>query len=333
MMSEIYVLGGRAKKTSRKKYEWEHFEKGVILRVDTDTHAVESVVEYVSPPDACPDKGPSLIFKAGSLEDGLLYACTQTEILVYGIPDFDVQKYISLPLFNDIHHVTPTREGTLLVAVTGLDMVIEMSMEGNVLREWDTLGEPLWQRFSRDVDYRKVPTTKPHKSHPNFVFLVDGEIWVTRCIQKDAVCMNAEKKDIKIAIELPHDGVLFGDKLFFTTVDGHIVIADCRTQEIVEVVDIRSIVQSDRPLGWCRAIKVIGDDRVIVGYSRLRPTTIEKNVQWVKRQVKTMTGIKGNFSSLPSMPTRVSCVDLTKKQIIWDINLEDHGMNAVFSIL
>ncbi len=67
---------------------------------------------------------------------------------------------------------------------------MEVTPEGEILREWSVIGEDTWARFSRQIDYRKVPTTKPHRSHPNFAFLLEGDIWTTRCDQKDAICLT-----------------------------------------------------------------------------------------------------------------------------------------------
>ena len=43
---------------------------------------------------------------------------------------------------------------------------------------------PTWERFDPEVDYRQVPTTKPHETHPNFVFIVEEDVWVTVSIHK-----------------------------------------------------------------------------------------------------------------------------------------------------
>jgi hypothetical protein len=87
---------------------------------------------------------PAILFKSVFLSDDKLFTCTSTEVLVYQLPGFQLLHYISLPCFNDLHHVYPTREGTLLVAVTGLDMVVEVGTAGEVIREWNVLGEDPW---------------------------------------------------------------------------------------------------------------------------------------------------------------------------------------------
>jgi hypothetical protein len=186
----MYVTGGRQRSLSVTD-EWRQYGTAVIVGVDPVSGVTETCVEYISPPDVCPDTGESSIqFKAGTMHEGHLYVCTSTEVLVFAVPAFTIERYISLPCFNDLHHVRPTRRGTLLVANTGLDMVVEISRDGAPIREWNVLGRDPWAAFSREVDYRKVETTKPHKSHPNHVFGLDGEIWVTRFQQRDAICLT-----------------------------------------------------------------------------------------------------------------------------------------------
>jgi hypothetical protein len=207
-MRPLYVLGGQQRSPRSvldQDQEWYDYQKGIILHVDPRSSAVKTCVEYVSPPDTCAPGSPSL-FKAGTIRGDILYVCTQTEVLVYSLPKFDRVAHISLPCFNDVHHVCPTPDGNLLVAISGLDMVVEVSLCGDVLREWDVLGNCPWTRHSREIDYRKGISTKPHPSHPNYVFCVDDEIWVTRFEQRDAICLNRPNRKIEIGIERVHDG-------------------------------------------------------------------------------------------------------------------------------
>jgi len=291
---------------------------------------VDTVVAYNSPADVCPETEASVIFKAGTIKNDRLYACTQTELLTYSVPDFALVDYVTLPHFNDVHHVMPTDRGTLLTAVTGLDMVLELEPSGTVVREWDVLGEQPWRRFSRTVDYRKVPTTKPHLAHPNYVFLLGEDVWVTRFVQRDAVCLGNPDKRIEIGIEGPHDGVLYGQEIYFTTVDGHVVVADASTGRTRRVWDLRKLETTARLLGWCRGLKVLGPDRVIVGFSRLRPTRFVENVGWAKRQARSWLTGDDRHSIAP--PTRLWGVDLAKGEIFWELDLERRGMDALFSI-
>lgn len=322
MPQDLYVVGGqqrslRSIRTGAR--DWYEYQKGLVLRVDVERAAVTSCLEYVSPPEACASHEPVILFKSGTLVDGQLYLSTQTEVLVYDVPSFVQRQYISLPMFNDVHHVRPTPWGTLLVANTGLDMVMELSQHGDVLREWNVLGDDPWQCFQRDLDYRKGISTKPHKAHPNYIFLLGDDIWTTRFVQRDAVSLTSPGERIAIDLEKVHDGVLEQDELFFTTVNGNVVIVEAATRQVREIIDLNAIDDRANTLGWCRSIHVDGD-RLWVGFSRLRPTRIRDNVSWVKNGFRRM------------LPTRLACYSRSQRCLLHEIDLEPYGLNAVFGI-
>lgn len=298
---------------------WYRYRKGVVLYVRTADETIQTALEYVSPPEVCAPDNPPILFKQGTLVDGRLYLCTQTEVMVYSVPEMERLHYISLPCFHDVHHVRPTPEGTLLVANTGLDMVMEVSLEGEVLREWSVLGTDVWTRFSTSVDYRLVPSMKPHQSHPNHVFYVGQDIWVTRFEQRDAICLTDPGKRIDIGLERVHDGVSADGCLYFSTVDGKIVIVDEATLKIQEVHDLNRMSAPGELLGWCRGLHVEGA-RIWVGFSRLRPTRFRENISWVVNGFRRI------------LPTRIACYDLERKVCLKEIDLEPYGMNAVFSL-
>jgi hypothetical protein len=325
-MTQFYVVGGRQKPgVDYTTEEWHHYAAGLVLLVEPETGSLRPCAEYVSPPDACAVQAdPSIVFKTATLVGSRLYVPTQTELLTYQLPSFERVGYVSLPCFNDVHHVCPGPEGTLLVANTGLDMVVEVTPEGRVCREWSVIGEELWTRFARDVDYRKAVTTKPHKSHPNHVWFLDGEIWVTRCDQHDAYCLTRPQAPIAIAEDCIHDGLVRGASIYFTVVKGQVVVVDAATREVRRRSDLNAITGGRTPLGWMRGIEVLDDDHVVVGFSRLRPTKWKQNVRWVKHQ------LGGDGSDL--LPTRIAMFDLRRGKLCWELNLEPAGMNVVFSV-
>jgi hypothetical protein len=65
-----------------------------------------------------PNEQPAILFKSGTLQGDLLYTCTQTEVMVYRVPSVRAVAYVSLPHFNDVHHVRPTPDGNLPRAPT-----------------------------------------------------------------------------------------------------------------------------------------------------------------------------------------------------------------------
>lgn len=326
-MSKFYIAGGRQRRRGGWVEEWHRYDRGVIAELDSASGQLDVRCEHTTPADACAlDENPAILFKAATLQDGVLYACTQTEIMAYDVPSFRELWYVSLPCFNDVHHVRPTENGSLLVVSTGLDLVVEVSTAGEILNEWNVLGSETWSRFSRDTDYRRVLTTKPHESHPNYVFTLGGHIWATRLEKRDAVCLTGEGR-IAMDREPPHDGVVRGERIYFTTVDGHVLEYDVNSKELVRDVDLNQFytLEAGEVSGWCRGIEILGPDLFVVGFSRIRQTTFRQNLRWLK--ARTL-----GTERVDSLPTRVAAFDLTSTEKIWEYELEDIGLNAVFSI-
>lgn len=326
-MSKLYLTGGELRRSVfRKLEEWQSSRKAVILELDLETKTSRACVEYVSPAEVCAPELPAILFKSASIRDGKFYACTSTEVLVYALPEFRLLHYISLPCFNDLHHIAPTSQGTLLVVVTGLDMLVEVSVEGKLLREWSVLeGEKPWSRFSRDIDYRRVPTTKPHRSHPNHVFQLNDEVWVTRLDQRDAISLTHPGRRISIEVQRPHDGYIRGDSIYFTTVDGHIVVANRNTLRVENVYDLNEMSGlNGQALGWCRGLALMDERFLWVGFTRVRPTKFRENLTWLKTA--------GSADEI-LLPTHLALYDLQRGRQEDQIVLEPHGMGVVFSLL
>lgn len=323
-MSLLYVLGGKQRRLLLKdEEEWNLYESALILKLDTRSGAVQACVEYKTRSDARAHEHSSSVFKSGTLVGDLLYACTNTEVLLFKLPRFEMVGYISLPCFNDVHHVTPSRDGSLLVVSTGLDMVVRVTPQGELIQAWSVLGEPPWQRFSRNVDYRKVESTKPHQSHPNFAFELGRDVWVTRLRHRDALCLTDPGKRIDIALESPHDGLVCGKDIFFTLVDGRVVVVNADSLAVERVVDLKTMDDPEALLGWCRGILPLADDRMWVGFTRVRKTRFRENVLWVKRVFK---------EGMTEKATHIALYDCRRQQCLQEFDLEPHGMNIIFSI-
>lgn len=322
-MANLYVTGGQQRNRhallESDKY-WYKYHKGLILEVDSETGQAECRAEYVSPPSVRAEVNPAILFKCGTLEGDQLYVGTQTEAIVYSVPDLALSAYVSLPCFNDVHHVRPSHDGHLLVASSGLDMVLEVTLEGEILHTWNTLGEDPWARFFKEIDYRRVITQRPHRSHPNHLFYIGDELWVTRFEQRDALCLSDPSKRIEIGLQRVHDGHVHGDHVYFTTVNGYIIIASATTLRVEEVIDLNAVAPPDTVLGWCRGL-LIEDGLAWVGFSRLRLTKLRENVSWVRRGFRR------------HLPTRIACYDLRRRTCLAEIDLQSQGLDAVFSII
>ena len=315
----LWIMGGKQRVSFGRAPEHTQFETAVVAKVsDAGT---EKVLEYQTPKEHLAPEKKSTVFKAATIDGDAAYLCTETEILVCSFPAFEIQRVISLPCFNDLHHVTPGPNGTLWVAVTGLDAVAEITSDGDLLRLIDVMGRDVWDRFSKQTDYRLVASTKPHESHPNYVFFIDDKPWATRFHQRDAVCLDDPKKTIPILESPSHDGHVVGDHVIFTSVDGHVIRANYRIGE-KEVFDLNELsTEPNRPLGWCRGLLPC-QEGMWVGFSRIRYTKLKHNLSWIRH----------GFSDHAPLPTRISLYDLDDFRLIREIDMEATDLNAVFSI-
>lgn len=328
-MAKLYVLGGRQRKVGIKpptfQDEWYLYEAALILEVDTDTGAARTCVEYETPREARAGEQRAGNFHSGSLIGDSLYTCTMTEVLIYRVPDFKQIGYLSLPFFNDLHHVAPASDGNLLVVSTGLDMVLKVSPQGERVAEWCVTDETPWSRFSRAVDYRRVITTRPHLAHPNFVFELEDELWATRFEQGDTICLNKSGKRLGLDVYRPHDGVMCGERILFTGVEGKVVIVNRRTLSIEQTIDLRRIQDGNKEIlpAWCRGVLPVDDRMMWVGFTRIRQTLLRENVRWVKTVLREGTIAK---------PTHIALFDIANMRCLKEIDLEPHGMHTIFGI-
>lgn len=319
----LLVVGGQQKsaRSMRDGDGWYGYGSGLVLRIDGS--GVTTVLEYQSPPGTHAE-GDAVLFKSATCANGRLYCCTQTEIVVFRMQGSLLieEHHISLPIFNDVHHVVPTDAGNLLVAVSGLELVVEITLDGRVVREWDVLddGQTTWERFDPSVDYRMGVNLKPHHAHPNHIVLVDGEPLVTRFEKRDVVSLHDPNRRIEPHGERLHDGVLSDGKLWFTAVDGEVIVADAVSLEIVERFHLAPRGGGDALLGWCRGLR-IQDDAMWLGFSRIRATQFRQTLSWIRN--------KGTSQA----PTRIARYDRRTAECTAEIDLEPFGLNAVFSVI
>ena len=220
-----------------------------------------------------------------------------------------------------MHFVRPAANGNLLVVSTGLDMVLEVTPDGTIVREWSVLGTDPWERFSRQTDYRKVETTKPHASHPNYVIPIGDDLWVSRAKQQDVFCLTQAGRRVEFCA-FPHDGVRGHGGVYFTTVNGFVYVLDDKTMAVKQVVDLNAIDTRGVNLGWARGIFPVDENLCWVGFSKLRPTKLKENLSWVKHRFKQV-----------HLPTRVALYDFAQQKLLREIVVDSYGMNAIFSIL
>ena len=109
-------------------------------------------------------------------------------------------------------------------------------------------------------------------------------------------------------------------RVFFTTVDGHVVEVDASSLEVRAELRLTGR-RDDTLLGWCRGLTFLDEHHVAVGFSRIRHTKFRQTLSWVRNGLTA------------SEPTRVAVYDTRHWSLVGECDLEGAGCNAVFSIL
>jgi hypothetical protein len=230
----------------------------VLGILDAETGDVLHLCEYRTPAEA---RAPQqkMQFTGTSMIDGKIYACAHTEIVRFDDwPPAEPAARLTTPGFNDLHHCIPW-DGGLAVANTGLETVDHISLDGALLHRWDLLeGRPEARRIDPDLDYRRIPDTKPHHVHPNHLWVRNGELWVTGLKIPGAMRVTGNRRQVTIRTgrpqDGPHDGRYVRGQLAFTTVRGFVVLVDPDSLEVAESHDLASMTPGIKTLGWCRGL-------------------------------------------------------------------------------
>ncbi len=325
----LRVVGGRQRAPQGLRElddRWYGYGSGVI--VDLDGGEPRTIFQYTSAPGTCGPEDP-VLFKSATVVGDRLYASTQTEVVVLSWPDLEPVAHVSHPLFNDVHHVIPgDNEDTVLVAVSGHDAVALVDLDGNLLDLWGVDDDRRPPSLEADRDYRISCDLKPHAIHPNYLFRLGGdsmdgdpgEVWVTRFETRDAVSLHRPDRRIEIGRERCHDGVVHDGRVFFTTVDGHVIEVDATTLAVRGEHQLTGR-RVDTLLGWCRGLTFLDDHLVAIGFSRIRHTRFRHTLSWVRNGLTR------------SEPTRVAVYDSRTWDLVDEVDLEPADCNAVFSIL
>ena len=180
---------------------------------------------------------------------------------------------------------------------------------------------PTWDRFDKNFDYRTLPTTKPHDSHINHLFLANNGIWVTRGYLHDAVNLNDVTQKMNSEQGLCHDGFVVGNHCYFTTVNGHILIKDIRNFETIKDININEMLGPEKTTGWVRGIAVHGN-MAFVGNSGIRPSKFKEYTKWaLKRPQNTR------------LNAGILQIDLEKNKIIEFFPIKHFVGGALFTLI
>lgn len=309
---------GYPKRDHLKRDEWTMYKECALQIINWETGTLVKEVKYISPPDRIAEDG-SILFKAGTLDKNSFIVPTNTEILVYELPGLKIKKIYSHPTFNDLHHVT-VHNDLFYICNTGLEIIQVMNDTGDIIADYNVGTTNTWERFSRDVDYRLVPTTKPRETHANFLFFLEEELWCTRYLHKDAICLGNKTKriDLNISKGGPHDGLVQDDFIYFTLTDGYAVIVNKYNLRREEVIDLNKISDYKVLLGWCRGIEVVGN-KAYVGFTAFRKSKYREYGLWIKYGKKPLG-------------SRVAEYNLHTKTLEKEVHVAQETGAAIFTI-
>ena len=323
-MLPIIVSGGSYPdnwKTIQDKYQenFIRFDTANLSIIDWDNEKVIDTITYISPDI---QRNPSMMFKVCDLTPDSIITVTNSEIVEFDRKTHKVIKTVSDVSFNDLHAVKKIN-GFYYLVNTGLEILQVINENGLIVEEINMATTSTWDKFSRAADYRKIGSTKPHEMHINNVFNVEDDIFVTRLSLKHAININNERDIFDIEVGLPHDGVVYNQKVYFTTTNGHIIIFDAYTRKKISVIDVNQLLSQDgyKPDGWCRGILPLSEDKILVGYTKLRHTKFKEFLSWTK-----------NLGSVPA-PTRIIEIDVSTNSITKEMIFPGDKGFAIFSIL
>ena len=352
MTARLWVAGGtqgRAASVAARGRHTPLYTAGVLASLDAD-HALRVEQRDVS------NCGQGSVFKGistvpgGRSGDGLLL-CHDAEVLG------PLGHRASLPmsshtsprrshrLYNDVHHAIEYL-GARYVVSTGLGAVlVHDDLDADVhVHAVGALPVP------PDGDHRRTPLRSA--AHPNHLFVHDDRVWVTRGGHGDAVSLEftADRAPSRsrvtatpdvggrsasgpeflhrwpIADVVLHDGVVRPDGIWFTAVDGHLLRVDPERGQVDREIRLDAMSSRAPPLGWCRGLAFV-DDLVWVGFTRLRATTLRRNLAWVRGL------LRGQQHATPH-PTRLVAYDLARGSEVIEVRTDAPtvAMDAIFGL-
>jgi len=295
------------------------FKTAGILLIDWTAKKVLKEFEYVSPPENTAMPG-RMLFHSGQLNGSQLVVTTSSEVVFFNTDTWKIDKVITHKWFNDLHHAV-IRGNDLFVCNTGLQAVHRMSLDGEMLDTWSVVDKPVWDTYDPEVDYRPLDT-KPHEAHPNHLYFVDDELWVTRCQLQDTVKVQDIHCRTNIAVGRPHDGNPVGDLVWFTTINGNLMGMNVKTGIADRPIDLNTIDTNRGQLGWCRGVRHIDDDTALVAFSQFRPSKHKDFIHWIMGDGKNR------------LPSRISLFDLKNRRMVEEMpfkgKLEGAAIYSIF---
>jgi len=217
--------------------------------------------------------------------NGWLYVASFDSILVMDA-ELRITRRITHPWFNALHGITAAKEGGLWVTSTGLETLLRIDDQGNVLERYCLAENPALVNEPRfldwSIDFRR-PVFNCTLLHPNHVSELDGEVYVSLCREGDIWALRTRRRVLASLGIQPwrclHDGKVYKrDKQLIIVGNSsdiglfHCLIIDPAGVVQYQFMDMSLLADQDptRPeshgrLGWLRGLHLDPDGTVILG--------------------------------------------------------------------
>jgi hypothetical protein len=273
------------------------------------------------------EESPELIMaghhkvNGGCLVDGHFYVASFGQILRINLADETYGTLWTAPFLNDLHFVG-FFGGRMYVVNTGLERIEILDSEDFTRHRAINLLESLEvsKPFDRSLDYRHVWSTQPHLVHANHCFFFDGEIWVTRFCQQDALGLGTMRRIDLARWGNPHDGFVQDEMVFFTTTNGHLV-RYAKHENSFRTWDLNKIYGRNQ-LGWCRGLAIDGD-LAFIAFTQFRTSVTKEMGKWI---------FQGrNFKRNPSIIVKLD-MEREKIMAIYRFTEEDITIYGIYRV-
>lgn len=231
------------------------------------------------------EKLPRFGFTGLKLFDGHIYAGSWNSVYKINYQNLKLEYIISNRLMNDLHGIYVDKD-FIITVLTCIDAVVISNHNGEIVdcftisRDLSTV--PLSEEH--EIDWRFI--SKQFRGscgfwHFNYIQKINNEIWLTSRNANAFVVVNLTNKTASLRLMnlctpvLIHDGLKFGDKYYFTSIDGKIITAADHQETILKsskfedpgnlylynrdlVTEVIEISKTDfgREPNWCRGIAV-----------------------------------------------------------------------------
>lgn len=198
-------------------------------------------------------------------EDNKLYVndARDNEIKIYNT-NLNISGIIKNRFFNDLHSIQKTQDNNFLITSTGLDLVLKIDREGNILNEW-WAGEHGFDKDQNNINITfdrtklysddSIPTSS-QSTHLNYSIELDEDHYLVSLFHQGKIIkINNKDGSFEVVannLTRPHSIRLINNKFYVAdSKNGRVLIFDKDFKKIDQIVINK---------GWIQDIREISND-------------------------------------------------------------------------